>query len=162
MHGVDPVRLTATMVPFETLLKDLRSPRPWPDQAGPAPQLPASAWQRLFTLAVSIPDDASYYLLPAWHFSTHGYFTFDDLHKAYGFQPSLHAAPRESVDGPTLNRSGVSSRHGYTVACESSEQTRRGPLHASPGAAPLAVTPRAFRSDRSSLLNPCQTNAQKR
>jgi hypothetical protein len=87
MHGVDPVRLTATMVPFETLLKDLRSPRPWPDQAGPAPQLPASAWQRLFTLAVSIPDDASYYLLPAWHFSTHGYFIFDDLHKTYGFQP---------------------------------------------------------------------------
>lgn len=38
-------------------------------------------------LAVSIPDDAFYYLLPAWHFPTHGYFTFDGLHKTYGFQP---------------------------------------------------------------------------
>jgi hypothetical protein len=38
-------------------------------------------------LAVSVPDDSFYYLLPAWHFSTHGYFTFDGLHKTYGFQP---------------------------------------------------------------------------
>jgi hypothetical protein len=38
-------------------------------------------------LALSVHDDSFYYLLPAWHFSTHGYFTFDGLHTTYGFQP---------------------------------------------------------------------------
>jgi len=38
-------------------------------------------------LAVSIPDDSYYYLLPAWRFKTHGYFTFDGVHRTYGFQP---------------------------------------------------------------------------
>jgi hypothetical protein len=38
-------------------------------------------------LAVTMPDDSYYYLLPAWHFKAHGYFTFDGLHKTYGFQP---------------------------------------------------------------------------
>ncbi len=52
MAGADPVRLTTTMVPFETLLADLRSPRPWPDPHGPPPELPASAWQRLFLVAL--------------------------------------------------------------------------------------------------------------
>lgn len=52
MGGDDPVRLTTTMVPFETILSDLRSPRPWPDSKGPAPELPASAWQRLFLVAL--------------------------------------------------------------------------------------------------------------
>jgi hypothetical protein len=39
------------------------------------------------TLALSVHDDSFYYLLPAWQFSTYGYFTFDGLHKTYGFQP---------------------------------------------------------------------------
>jgi hypothetical protein len=39
------------------------------------------------TLALSVNDDSFYYLLPAWHFTTHGYFTFDGLNKMYGFQP---------------------------------------------------------------------------
>jgi hypothetical protein len=38
-------------------------------------------------LAVSTPDDSFYYLLPAWRFATHGYFTFDGVHATYGFQP---------------------------------------------------------------------------
>src|SRR4029079_3771071 len=38
-------------------------------------------------LAVSIPDDSYYYLMPAWRFKTHGYFTFDGVHRTYGFQP---------------------------------------------------------------------------
>ena len=38
-------------------------------------------------LAVSTPDDSFYYLLPAWRFGTHGYFTFDGVHATYGFQP---------------------------------------------------------------------------
>src|SRR5439155_23343645 len=38
-------------------------------------------------LAVSTPDDSFYYLLPAWRFITHGYFTFDGVQTTYGFQP---------------------------------------------------------------------------
>ena len=38
-------------------------------------------------LAVATPDDSFYYLLPAWRFPTHGYFTFDGVHPTYGFQP---------------------------------------------------------------------------
>jgi hypothetical protein len=38
-------------------------------------------------LAMSIPDDSYYYLLPAWRFQTHGFFTFDGVHRTYGFQP---------------------------------------------------------------------------
>jgi hypothetical protein len=39
-------------------------------------------------LAVSIPDNSYYYLLPAWRFHTHGFFTFDGIHRTtYGFQP---------------------------------------------------------------------------
>lgn len=38
-------------------------------------------------LAVSLPDDAYYYLLPAWNMSRHGFFTFDGLHPTFGFQP---------------------------------------------------------------------------
>lgn len=38
-------------------------------------------------LAVSLPDDAYYYLLPAWNYSRHGFFTFDGVHPTFGFQP---------------------------------------------------------------------------
>ncbi len=38
-------------------------------------------------LALSVPDDAYYYLLPAWNFSRIGFFTFDGLHPTFGFQP---------------------------------------------------------------------------
>jgi hypothetical protein len=38
-------------------------------------------------LAVSVPDISYYYLLPAWRVHTHGFFTFDGIHRTYGFQP---------------------------------------------------------------------------
>jgi hypothetical protein len=38
-------------------------------------------------LAGLMPDDSFYYLVPAWRFKTHGYFTFDGVHRTYGFQP---------------------------------------------------------------------------
>lgn len=39
------------------------------------------------SLAVSIPDDAYYYLLPAFNVSRLGSFTFDGIHPTFGFQP---------------------------------------------------------------------------
>jgi hypothetical protein len=39
------------------------------------------------TLATGVQDDTYYYLLPAWNFSRHGWFTFDGLTRTYGFQP---------------------------------------------------------------------------
>ncbi|GEN06511.1 hypothetical protein MFU01_15480 [Myxococcus fulvus] len=38
-------------------------------------------------LAASIQDDSFYYLLPAYHFKTKLFFTFDGLTPSYGFQP---------------------------------------------------------------------------
>ena len=39
------------------------------------------------SLAMSIPDDAYYYLLPAWNVSQVGFFTFDGTRPTFGFQP---------------------------------------------------------------------------
>jgi len=39
------------------------------------------------SLAMSIPDDAYYYLLPAWNVSRVGFFTFDGTRPTFGFQP---------------------------------------------------------------------------
>ncbi len=41
----------------------------------------------LDTLATQIPDDAYYYLQPAFLFKDHGEFTFDGVNPTYGFQP---------------------------------------------------------------------------
>ncbi len=63
---------------------------------GPAALL-AAAWLLLWgiyiyrshylALATLVQDDTYYYLLPAWNFSRAGWFTFDGLTSAYGFQP---------------------------------------------------------------------------
>lgn len=39
------------------------------------------------SLAMSIPDDAYYYLLPAWNVGRVGFFTFDGTRPTFGFQP---------------------------------------------------------------------------
>lgn len=41
----------------------------------------------LQSLAISVQDDSYYYLLPAFQFKTYGFYTFDGIHKTYGFQP---------------------------------------------------------------------------
>lgn len=41
----------------------------------------------LQSLAISVQDDSYYYLLPAYQFKTYGFYTFDGIHNAYGFQP---------------------------------------------------------------------------
>lgn len=41
----------------------------------------------LQSLAISVQDDSYYYLLPAYQFKTYGFYTFDGMHKTYGFQP---------------------------------------------------------------------------
>jgi len=38
-------------------------------------------------LALSIPDDTYYFLLPAFRFRDSGFFTFDGIHSTYGFEP---------------------------------------------------------------------------
>jgi hypothetical protein len=39
-------------------------------------------------IAVTIQDDSYYYLMPAYHFVRHGFFTFDTVNPTYGFQPA--------------------------------------------------------------------------
>lgn len=41
----------------------------------------------LVALACSVQDDSFYYLLPAFRLKSAGFFTFDGIHRTYGFQP---------------------------------------------------------------------------